>query len=151
MVAEVEGGTAAVGASRPHWRDVTKGALVTGGAVFLLLLGIVGFETVSSTGKLQLRPHLDMVAAGVVLAVTGYVLIALLKTGRPLWPFAFSSVAAVILSMLLFGSGELVEWLPDGFSRFGWAGLVFLAIILARAAHLFLTARARADRQSAPF
>ena len=125
-----------------NWLSVARRASCAGGIVFLMLIGIVGFETVSGTGDLRLETRFGMVFGGMALAILGYVFVALLDRGRPLVPILSSIAGGITLAALLFApDGQFGRWSND-MSRIGWVALVFLALILARAIYILATARA---------
>ena len=131
------------------WRD----ALVAGGVTFLLTIVIVGFETVSGTGELRLRPHPGAVAFAVLAAVLGSAAMGYMRLGNATVPLALAAVAALLILLPLLTGGAqspLALLLPFEAMALNWAALAVPAIVALRAAVMLVRSRQPARPQTAP-
>ena len=122
------------------WRD----ALLAGGVTFLLTIVIVGFETVSGTGELTLRPHPGAVAFAVLAAVLGSAAMGYMRLGNATAPLALAAVAAALLLAPLLTGGvqsPLALLLPFEAMVLNWAALAVPAIVALRAAVMLARSR----------
>ena len=125
-----------------------KRAGIAAVVTFLLTIGLVGFETVSSTGQLRLHPRFGAVAFAVAAVFVAYVCFEFLKARRPLIPLIVGAVATVVLLIPLLTGDPDWEWvLPFEAETLDWAALVLPLILVARALQLANSARARATRR----
>jgi branched-chain amino acid transport system permease protein len=125
--------TAAAAARDPAvvWRR----AAMAGGITFLLTIVIVGFETVSGTGELQLRPHPGAVAFAVIAATLGAAAMGYLRLGDTLMPLVLAALAAVVmlLPLLTGGTQSPLAWLlPFEAMPLNWAALAVPAVVAVR-------------------
>ena len=130
------------------WRD----ALVAGGVTFLLTVVIVGFETVSGTGELRLRPHPGAVAFAALAAFLGAAAMGYMRQGNARMPLLLAGIAAlVILAPLLTGgaASPLALLLPFEAMALNWAALAVPAVVALRCA-VMLARGARPSRTQAP-
>jgi branched-chain amino acid transport system permease protein len=117
------------------WRE----ALIAGFGTFLLTVIIVGFETVSGTGELQLRPRPGAVAFAVIAAGVGAAAMGYLRLGRTTPPLVLAGIAAaVLLAPLVTGGDEspLRALLPFEAMPLNWGALAVPAIVALRAVSL---------------
>jgi branched-chain amino acid transport system permease protein len=122
------------------WREALGAGVVT----FLLTVVIVGFETVSGTGQLVLRPRPGAVAFAVAAATLGSAAIAFLRRGQPRMPLILAAVVAVIMlvPLLTGGPDSDVGWLlPFEAMPLNWAALLVPLIVAIRALMLLRARR----------
>jgi branched-chain amino acid transport system permease protein len=153
MTAQVETVRIAAAAERVEWLPILKRSALVALVTFLLTIGIVGFETVSSTGQLALTTRFGPVAFAVAAAFIGYVAIELLRLRRPVVPLIIGSVAFLLLALALFAEGPYspLQWLlPFEALALDWAALAFPLIIVLRALYIATSARARATGAATP-
>jgi branched-chain amino acid transport system permease protein len=123
------------------WRD----ALIAGGVTFLLTVVIVGFETVSGTGELRLRPHPGAVAFAVIAAFLGSAAMGYMRLGNTTMPLVLAGIVAlVILAPLVTGGPQspLALLLPFEAMALNWGVLAVPAVVVIRA----IVLRLRRDR-----
>ena len=122
------------------WRD----ALVAGGVTFLLTVVIVGFETVSGTGELRLRPHPGAVAFAVLAAFLGSAAMGYMRLGNATMPLALAAVAALLVLVPLLTGGTqspVALLLPFEAMALNWAALAVPAIVALRAGVMLMRSR----------
>jgi branched-chain amino acid transport system permease protein len=128
--------------------QVWRRALTAGGITFLLTIVIVGFETVSGTGELQLNPRPGAVAFAVVAAILGAAAMGYLRLGNTTMPLVVAAVsAAFMLAPLLTGGldSPLAWLLPFEATALNWIALAAPGIVAVRA----VTQRLAGDRLAA--
>src|ERR687897_30843 len=76
---------------------ILRRAGIAAGVTFLLTIGLVGFETVSSTGQLRLHPRFEAVAFSVAAVFVAYVCFEFLRARRPAVPLIIAGAAAIVL------------------------------------------------------
>ncbi|HET6223748.1 MAG TPA: high-affinity branched-chain amino acid ABC transporter permease LivM [Dongiaceae bacterium] len=153
MTAQAETVGIAAAAERVAWLPVLKRAALVALVTFLLTIGIVGFETVSSTGQLALNTRFGPVAFAVVAAFIGSFALSLLQARRPVVPLIIGGVAFVLLALALFAEGEYspLEWLlPFEALPLDWAALAIPLCLVVRAIQIAAAARAKAAGQPLP-
>src|SRR4051795_5048250 len=130
VVAQARAGTADT-ASAQVWRE----ALIAGVVTFLLTCVIVGFETVSSTASLQLRPRPGAVAFAVMAAALGAAAMGYLRLRRPIPPLVLSAAAALVMlvPLLADAGSRLATFLPFAAAELNWAALSIPAVVALRA------------------
>jgi branched-chain amino acid transport system permease protein len=130
---------------------ILKRAAVAGLVTFLLTIGIVGFETVSSTGQLRLHTRFEAVAFAVAAVFVSYVCFEFLRARRPMIPLVVGAVAALVLLIpLVTGDPDLQWMLPFEAETLDWAALVVPLLLVGRALQLATAARARATGRQPP-
>ncbi len=137
---------ATAAAERLDYLPILKRAATVGAVTFLLTVGIVGFETVSSTGQLQLSTRFGPVGFAVVAASIGYIAIALLQLRRPVVPLVIGAATLLLLVVGLFAAesdSPLRHLLPFEAVALDWAALAFPLIIILRAAQIAMQASGR--------
>ena len=127
---------------------VWRRALAAGGVTFLLTIVIVGFETVSSTGELQLRPHPGAVAFAVIAATLGAAAMGYLRLGNTVMPLLLALIAggALLLPLITGGARSPFAWLLAFEAMpLNWAALAVPAVVAVRS----LTLRYQQGRPAA--
>jgi branched-chain amino acid transport system permease protein len=153
MTTQAETVRIAIAAERVDWLPILKRAALVALVTFLLTIGIVGFETISSTGQLALQTRFGPVAFAVIAAFIGYIAVALLQLRRPMIPLILGVAAFLLLALALLAEGPyspLHFLLPFEAIILDWAALAFPLIIVLRAAQIAMGARARATGAAAP-
>jgi branched-chain amino acid transport system permease protein len=138
VVAQARAGTADI-ASAQVWRE----ALIAGVVTFLLTCVIVGFETVSSTASLQLRPRPGAVAFAVMAAALGAAAMGYLRLRRPIPPLVLSAAAALVMLVPLLADADsrLATFLPFAAAELNWAALSIPAVVALRAIAMLIAMR----------
>src|SRR5262245_8729801 len=153
MTTQAETVRIVVAAERVDWLPILKRAALVALVTFLLTIGIVGFETISSTGQLALQTRFGPVAFAVIAAFIGYIVVALLQLRRPMIPLILGVAAFLLLALALLAEGPyspLRFLLPFEAIILDWAALAFPLIIVLRAVQIAMGARARATGAAVP-
>lgn len=117
---------------------VLKEAGLTAFVVFLLAIGLVGFDIADVSGGLQLRTRFGDVAAAVVIAFLGRIVLIMLRDGRNrLVLSTMGPLAAVLLAVLIgkfVGIGaNLRHLLPFHDVVVSWMIMIIVAVFALRA------------------
>jgi branched-chain amino acid transport system permease protein len=130
---------------------IVKRAGIAAGVTFLLTIGLVGFETVSSTGQLRLQPRFGAVAFAVAAVFVSYVCFEFLRARRPTVPLIVGAVASAILLIPLLTGDTDWQWvLPFEAETLDWAALLLPLGLVVRALQIATSARARASGRQPP-
>lgn len=127
--------------------SLLKRAALAAGVAFLLTVGIVGFELVSSTGELEYHTRFGSIVVTVAAVFFGYLAMGLLQAGL-IWPAIIGAVVVgAVLLFVLVGSirdPSLERFLPYKSSIVDWSLLMFPVGIVLRGLWLFGKARSQA-------
>jgi branched-chain amino acid transport system permease protein len=140
------------GAAALDLQDILKNAVLAAFVTFLLGIGIVGIETVSSTGELAFTtrfPEVFIAVAGVFL---GSVAISLMRAGYPMPALigAGAVTVALLAALVLEAENPVFKLLlPFKSVTIDWGAVIIPAAIAARAAQMVFRARAKAAGREA--
>jgi branched-chain amino acid transport system permease protein len=127
-------------------QEILKRAALAAAVTFLLACGIVGIETVSSTGQLVFATRYTEVFIAVLGVFFGSMAISLIRAGRPIPAMIGSGVVTVVLvgALLLEESSSLAHMLlPFQSVTVDWGAAIVPAVLFVRAAQLAFRARSR--------
>jgi branched-chain amino acid transport system permease protein len=127
--------------------EMLKKAALIAAVTFLLASGIVGIETVSSTGALAFTTRYSEVFVAVVGVFLGSLAISLMRAGRPLPAMIGAGAVTILLVALLVleSTNEIAKTLlPFKSVTIDWGAAIVPAVICLRAAQIAFGARARA-------
>jgi len=131
---------------------ILKTAAFAAAITFLLAVGIVGIETVSSTADLTFSTRYTEVLIAVIGVFLGSVAISLMRAGHPLPAFlGASAVTIALLTALVLEAENAVfkTMLPFRSIAIDWGAVIIPAVIAARAAQLVIRARRTAAGREA--
>ena len=135
------------------YQGILKQAALAAFVTFLLAAGIVGIETVSSTGELTFATRYTEVFIAVVGVFLGCVAISLMRAGRPMPALIGAGTVTIVLlvALILEAENEVFKAiLPFKAVAIDWGAVIIPAVIAARAAQLVFRARAKAAGRTAP-
>jgi len=127
-------------------QEILKRAALAAAVTFLLACGIVGIETVSSTGQLVFATRYTEVFIAVLGVFFGSVAISLIRAGHPIPAMIGSGAVTILLvgALLLEESSSLAHMLlPFTSVTVDWGAAIVPAVLFIRAAQIALRARGR--------